>query len=433
MRRLFEPIDNAGLVVFRMLFGFLLFAETLGAILTGWVYRNLIEPEYTFPHIGFDWLQLPGWAVYAHFIAMSVLGLMVMAGYRYRLALGSFTILWTAAYLMQKVSYNNHYYLLLLVCIIMWWLPANRYASWDAKRNPTTKSTTMPRWCAVVMVLQIAIVYLFAVVSKLYPAWLDGSYIDLMLSAPNRTVFVKGVFDQHWFHLFLAWSGLAFDLLIVPALLWRRTRTIAFVAALVFHLFNAIVLQIGIFPFFALAFVLFFYPPENIRRWFLREKIRPETNCTLSSDLSAIYFFIPFFVLQLALPVRHYFIEGDVLWTEEGHRLSWRMMLRQKQAYSHYKVVDRKTGAIVPYRLEDHLTPKQIGFVSFKPDGIWQMAQYIKEHFARQNKDVAVYVTAMVSVNGGPFLPFVDSSVDLAHADWNYFGHSSWLLPEGQR
>lgn len=429
MRRLFEPIDNAALIVFRMFLGFLLFAETLGAILTGWVRRNFIDPEFTFPHIGFEWLQpLPGAGMYIYFAVMSIFGLLVMIGYRYRWSLGLFTLLWAGVYLMQKVSYNNHYYLLLLVCIIMLFLPANRYASADVKLNPSIKSTAMPRWCAWVLIFQIGIVYFFAAISKFYPQWLDGTYIRLLLTGPSRTVFVDGLFDAHWFHLFIAWSGILFDLLIIPALLCRKTRTPAFIAGLAFHLFNAIVLQIGIFPFFALSFVLFFYPPEKIRSLFLREKNNTVTDDKIAGNLGILYFFVPFFIIQMALPIRHHFIRGDVFWTEEGHRLSWRMMLRQKNAYSTYKVVDRKTNQKLPYYPEQHLTHKQLGFVSSKPDGIWQMSQYIKKHFALQGKDVSVYVTAMVSLNGGPFRSFVDSSVDMANADWNYFGHSDWIV-----
>lgn len=429
MRKLFEPIDNAALVVFRMFFGFLLFAETLGAICTGWVYRNFIQPQFTFSHIGLEWLQpLPGYGMYAYFAVMSIFGLMVMLGYRYRLSLGVFTILWAGVYFMQKESYNNHYYLLLLVCIIMWFLPANRYASLDAKRNPAIKTTAMPRWCALVLMFQISIVYFFAVVSKLYSHWLDGSYINLLLTGADRNVFVPGLFDRHWFHLFIAWSGLGFDLLIVPALLWKRTRTVAFIAALFFHLFNAIVLQIGIFPFFALSFVVFFYPPEKIRKIFLRRNEVLPSGVETYHHKAALYFFIPFFILQLALPIRHYFIKGDVLWTEEGHRLSWRMMLRQKQGYANFKVVDRKTNQPLFYSPAGHLTQKQLGFISVKPDGIWQMCQHIKTAYAAEGKDVSVYVNAMVSVNGGPFLPFVDPKVDIANAGWNYFGHSDWIL-----
>lgn len=430
MKKLFEPIDNAPLVIFRMLFGFLLFAESIGAICTGWVYRVFIQPEFTFSHIGLDWLQpLPGFGMYVYFVVMGLFGLMVMLGYRYRLGLGMFTVMWAGVYFMQKESYNNHYYLLLLVCLIMWFQPANRYASLDANRRPEIKTNQMPRWCSFVMIFQISIVYFFAVLSKLYPQWLNGEYIRLLLTTNETGVFVKGLFDQHWFHLFISWSGLLFDLLIVPALLWKRTRTIAFVGAIFFHLFNAIVLQIGIFPFFALGFVLFFYPPQTIRKVFFKNKEAfTEVDSTQTYSRNMLYFFIPYFILQLALPLRHHLIKGDVLWTEEGHRLSWRMMLRQKGGYVVYRIVDQKTGKSTLYELAKHLTPKQQGFAATKPDGIWQLSQRIKKEYAAQGQQVSVYVQALVSVNGGPLQSLIDPKVDMGSAEWDYFGHNEWIL-----
>lgn len=430
MQRFLKPIDNAALIVFRIFFGFLLFAETLGAIFTGWVKRNFIDPEFTFSHIGLEWLQpLPGNGMYFYFVLMSLLGLMVMMGYKYRLSLGAFTILWAGVYFIQKESYNNHYYLLLLVCIIMWLLPANRFASMDAKFHPEIKSAMMPRWCANVMVLQISIVYFFAAFSKFYPAWLDGTYIHLLLTGDDhREIFVKGLFDQHWFHLFLSWSGIAFDLLIIPLLMWQKSRTIALVAALFFHLFNAIVLQIGIFPFFALSFVLFFYPPEKIRKVFLRGRTVSETYYPENPPKVLVCFFMLFFAVQLLLPIRHYFIKGDVLWTEEGHRLSWRMMLRQKSGYINFKVVDKKTNSVTYYNFQEKLTPKQQGFIATKPDGIWQMCQRIKQEYAQKGQSVAIYVHAMVAVNNAPLRLFVNPETDMATAEWNYFGHSDWIM-----
>lgn len=105
---------------------------------------------------------------------------------------------------------------------------------------------------------------------------------------------------------------------------------------MIFHIFNSITLQIGIFPFFALTFALFFYEPETIRRLFLEKSQKLEDE-NLSQNLYGkriVYFLmIPYLIIQIALPLRHHFIEGDVLWTEEGHRLSWRMMLRERNGY----------------------------------------------------------------------------------------------------
>lgn len=429
LRKFYKPVDIAPLVVFRIFFGFLLFAETFGAICTGWVKNNLIEPEFTFSHIGLDWLQpLPGNGMYFYFLIMSILGLGVMLGYKYRLSLGGFTILWAGAYLMQKESYNNHYYLLLMVCIIMLMLPANRYAAIDSKLQPETKTETMPQWFSWIMIFQIAIVYFFAVVSKLYPQWLDGTFIRLLLGGKHHPDFLKGLFGQHWFHLFISWTGIIFDLLIVPFLLWKRTRTIAFISSLVFHLFNAMVLQIGIFPFFALSFAVFFYPPKTIRRLFLRKSaISTNTPNVYQKQRLLLYFFIFYFIIQLTLPLRHLFIKGPVLWTEEGHRLSWRMMLRQRDGYITFRVIDKKTRQESIYDYSK-LTSKQKNFVATKPDGTWQMAQRIKNEYARKGQDVSVFANGKISINQGPYLELIDPKVDLAAAEWDYFFHNNWIL-----
>lgn len=429
IRKLLQPIDIAPLIVFRIFLGFLLFAETFGAICTGWVTNVMIKPAFTFSHIGFEWLQpLPGNGMYFYFLIMSLLGLGVMAGYKYRWSLGLFTILWAGAYLMQKESYNNHYYLLLLVCFIMLFLPANRYCSIDAKAKPEIRQEVMPQWCSWVMILQIAIVYVFAVVSKLYPQWLDGTFIRLLLGRDHHPAFLKGLFSQSWFHLFISWSGIFFDLLIVPMLLWKKTRNLAFLSSLIFHLFNAVVLQIGIFPFFALSFVVFFYPPETIRKLFFKKKpVIETTTVSLPKQSALLYFFAVYFVIQLLLPLRHFLIEGDVLWTEEGHRLSWRMMLRQRDGHVSFRIVDHKSGTESYYDYSK-LTPKQQNFIATKPDGIWQMTQRIKKEYAAKGQKVSIFVNDMVSVNGGEYATFIDPKTDFALAKWNTFSHNDWIL-----
>ncbi|NBL64685.1 HTTM domain-containing protein [Flavobacterium sp. NST-5] len=430
IKKLFTPIDNAPLIIFRIFFGFLLAAETFGAILTGWVKDNFITPQFTFNHIGFDWLQpLPGNGMYFYFAMMGCLGIMVMLGFRYKLSLALYTILWTGSYLMQKTSYNNHYYMLILVCMMMLFLPANRYASLDAKNNREYQKLSMPAWCSYVMILQVAIVYFFATVAKFYPDWLDGTFTKNLLTNKSPYEPVQNIFNQRWFYLFIAYSGILFDLFIIPLLLWKKTRTLAFIAALIFHLFNAFTLQIGIFPFFALSFVVFFYPPEKIRKIFFVKKLPFVAKNADFERISILkFFFIPYFIIQLLLPIRHWFIKGDVLWTEEGHRLSWRMMLRSRTGYSSFKVIDKNTGKKIQYRLQEKLTPKQMAMVGDKPDAIWQMAQRIKKEFTQKGIEVSVFVRCNVSVNQRPFKPLINPEVDLANAEWNYFFHNDWIL-----
>lgn len=431
MKKLFQPIDNAPLIIFRIFFGFLLAAETFGAILTGWVKKNFIDPKFTFSHIGMEWLQpLPGYGMYFYFATMGVLGVLVMIGWKYRWSLGAYTVLWTISYWMQKTSYNNHYYMLILVCLIMIFLPANRYASLDAKKNPNIKSLSMPKWCSWVMILQVAIVYFFATVAKFYPDWLDGTFTKNLLANKSPYPFVQEIFNQKWFYLFIAYMGILFDGLIVPMLLWKRTRTLAFVASLVFHLFNAVTLQIGIFPFFALSFAVFFYPPEKIRKIFFKKKPELDLEKEPVDEKKSVllYFFLPYFVIQILLPVRHWFIKGDVLWTEEGHRLSWRMMLRSRSGYSSFRIYDKKTNHRIFYDFNSELTQKQLNMIGEKPDAIWQLAQRIKKEYAQKGIDVSVFVDCNVSINRKPYLKLINPDVDLAQAEWNYFSHNDWIL-----
>ncbi|MGQ2983450.1 HTTM domain-containing protein [Flavobacterium sp.] len=430
MKCLFREIDNAPLVIFRIFLGFLLACETFGAILTGWVKSNLVDVKFTFSHIGMEWLQpLPGNGMYYYFAAMGVLGLLVMIGFKYRLSIGLFTILWAGAYFMQKTSYNNHYYLLLLVCFIMFFLPAHRYASIDAKLDASIRKLTMPAWCSWIMIAQVSIVYFYATVAKFYPGWLNGSFTHDLLERSVSDPGLKAFMTEKWFYLFIAYAGIAFDMLVVPLLLYRRTRTAALIASVVFHIFNAITLQIGIFPFFALSFVVFFYPPEKMRSLFLKRK--PQVTAYEQTDEGTNilrYVMLPYLAVQLLLPLRHHLIKGDVLWTDEGHRLSWRMMLRSRSGDTDLRVVDKKNGNQLYYGVNQDLTHKQSSTMETHPDMIWQMAQRIHDHYEKEGVDVAVYADTYVSVNNGKFLRLIDQNADLAAADWDHLFHCDWIL-----
>lgn len=430
MKFLFKAIDNSPLVVFRIFFGFLVACESFGAIFTGWVKRILIDPQVTFSFIGFEWLKpLPGFGMYFYFIAMGVFGLAIMLGYRYRIAIISYTILWAGVYFMQKTAYNNHYYLLLLISFLMIFLPSNSYASLDVRQNRIKEENTMPYWISLLFIIQVAIVYVFASIAKFYPDWLDGTFTRNLLADSTNVITLKKLFLQKWFYLFIAYMGIIFDLLIVPLLLFKKTRMLALLASLTFHLFNAIFLEIGIFPFFALTFALFFYEPETIRSVFLRRKTSIETDNGHSNyyGKKIVYFLIiPYLIIQLLLPLRHHFIEGDVLWTEEGHRLSWRMMLRERNGFIHIRIKDLKTGEESLYDYRKNLTDKQIQNLATKPDFIWQYCQYIKKEF--KGKEIAIFIDCKNSINRKEYKTLIDPKFDMAKAKWDYFRHNEWLL-----
>ncbi|MDR6299929.1 HTTM domain-containing protein [Mesonia maritima] len=429
---LFKQVDSSALIVFRVCFGLLITIEAWGAIFTGWIRRTLIEPTFTFNFIGLDFLQpLPGNGMYYYYAVMGLFGVFVTLGYKYRFSMASYTLMWSCVYFMQKSSYNNHYYLLILICIFMLIVPAHRYFSVDVKQKPALKKFSMPNWVNIFIILQLWIVYTYASVAKLYPDWLDGTVPALLMKSKQDYWLIGDFLQNDWVPGVITYFGLIFDLIVVPCLLWKPTRKPIFIAAIFFHLFNSIVFQIGIFPYLSLAFCLFFFPAKSIQQRFLpKKKFYELEEVTVPNYKPALVsFFVIWFLLQLCLPLRHWFIPDNVLWTEEGHRLSWRMMLRSKSGHSTFTIVDNNTGKkiIVPKR--NYLSKKQMGIVSTKPDVIWQFCQRLKKEYEEKGEDISIYVNAKVRVNNRPSQPLIDPNVDMAKAEWNYFSHNDWILP----
>lgn len=428
---LFKRVDNTALSLWRIALGFLLAAEGFGAIATGWVKKVMVEPAFTFNFIGFDFLQpLPGNGMYYYYALMGIFGLLIMVGYKYRWSMAAYALMWMCVYLMQKSAYNNHYYLMMLLCWIMVFFPANRYLSIDAKKEGF-KKYHMPQWVSVVFIFHIWIVFTYAAIAKIYPQWLDGSVPALFMKAKANYWLIGDWLQQQWVHYGIAYFGIAFDLFIIPMFLWKKTRKIAFGLSLFFHLFNSAVFQVGIFPYMSIAFSLFFFQPKTLIQLFkLKRPVYNEVKYQYPSLKNwGIAFFSIYFIIQLLLPLRHWVIKGPVLWTEEGHRLSWRMMLRTRSGQLVFWVKDKSTGEkkIYPYR--QLVSSKQINSLKTKPDFMWQMAQRIKKMEAAQGRDVGVYVTSNIKINEGGYYPFIDPEVDLAAVKWKPFKHHEWILP----
>lgn len=429
---LFKQIDNSALIVFRWVFGLLIALEAYGAIFTGWIKRTLIEPQQTFNFIGLDFLQpLPGDGMYYYFALMGTFGVFVMIGYKYRFSMSCYTLMWACVYFMQKSSYNNHYYLLILLCLIMIALPAHRWASMDAWLKPSLKKIHMPRWIVLIIILQLWIVYTYASVAKMYPDWLDASVARNLMASKKDYWLVGEFLQQSWVHYSIAYVGLLFDLLVIPLFLWKHTRWFIFGASIFFHLFNSFIFQIGIFPYLSLAFALFFFTTETLNKRFLWKKPHYDGNEVIVPDYKPALITVAsfWFVLQIGLPLRHWLIKDNVLWTEEGHRLSWRMMLRSKSAQTNFFIVNTLTGDRAPVNKAQYLSSKQLRSVASKPDCMWQFAQRLKKEYAEKGIPIEVYVTSKISVNRRPYVPFIDPNVDLANTEWNYFWHNDWILP----
>lgn len=425
---LFKPIDHVQITLWRILFGLVLVFECFGSNLVGWTNEVFISPPlFTFNFIGFDWLQpLPGNGMYLYFIAMGLMGVAITLGWRYRLFMPLFTIGWMGLYFMHKTSYNNHHYLMMLLCIMMCFTPGNVNLSLDAKQGRVVRRSTLPaifKWQFLVLFI---IVYTYASVAKWYPDWMDGTVSKLMFSTKTDMPVIGPIYEWRYTSIIVAWGGILYDLLVIPALLWKPTRKAAFIVSILFHIFNSITFQIGTFPYMMIGASVLFFPPETIRKVF---RVKHKANEVESRQFSPkiqqrlTWLFIAFMSVQILLPLRLFAIPGNVFYTEEGHRLSWRMMLRIKYGTIGFRV--EKDGETIHHDAKSDMTKYQFQHMTTHPDIIWQYCQYLKKIYGQ---DAEIYVNAWVALNNRNHQQLIDPTYDMAKAKWHIFGHEEWIL-----
>jgi len=178
-----KPISIYPLVYFRILFGFLMFCEGVGAVLIGWVQEHYVEPRYNFGYIGLEWIKpLPGYGMVYLYLVMALLGFLIMVGWRYKITSFLFFLLFGYSFFCEKTHYLNHHYLIFLISGLMVLLPAHRNISLDVRRRPELKSEVAPQWTLWLFRIQLLFVYFYAGVAKIQPDWLAAKSMSIWMS-----------------------------------------------------------------------------------------------------------------------------------------------------------------------------------------------------------------------------------------------------------
>lgn len=450
LNRFFEPIDAAFLAVFRMMFGGVMLFEAVnyGAFLClDCFYR---EPDFLFKYHHFEWVVLlPGAGLELVFVAMGLSALGVMLGCFYRLSALVLVLTFGYLFLLDQALYLNHFYLALLFASILVFLPAHRLWSIDATRRPQLRSETVPAWCRWWLLVQVEVVLLYAGLVKLNSDWLQLEPMRLWMN--NRSHDAAPIFQwltQDWGIAAASYGSIVLHLIGAPLLLFRRTRLIVFCAYVVFHLTNAMVFNIGIFPFMTIAATLILFDPNWPRQFFRflqsRFKLLEGRNLERSTRspsvvesgqtatrLIILAFVASWLVVQIAVPLRHHFRPGNVAWNEDGHRFSWRMKLRSKRGTAQF-YLRYDDGSLLDVNVHDHLTRKQANKMACIPDLIWQFAQFVEEEYRRSDvDDPAVYVITRCSLNTRESVPLVSELVDLTSIPRTE-PTNNWLLPNSK-
>lgn len=433
----------APLAVFRAAFGAILFISTCRFIAKGWVYDFYIKPKFHFPFLGFEWLHPAGpFMMYTIYGIMALSALFICVGLFYRIAAPVFFLLFCYAELLDKTYYLNHYYLVTICSFLLILVPAHRYFSLDTLRRPALRSTQVPAWTILIFKYQLCIIYCCAGLSKLTRDWLfDAMPLKIWLPAKSTLPLIGPLLRYECTAYLFSWASALFDLSITFLLLNKASRRLAYLLVIIFHVLTALLFQIGMFPWLMMSATLIFFSdnfhirtinkiralfsvpvPQQQAERFL--PVKPQLQ-NVQLVLLAIYF-----LLQVIIPFRYLLYPGSLLWTEEGFRFSWRVMLMEKGGTSFFYVKDGSTGKKFEVNNSAFLTAYQERMVETQPDMILQYAHILKQQYQLQGiAHPEVTVQSYVSLNGHGSRLFIDSTVDLAEEQETWFGHKKWILP----
>jgi len=423
-----------------MLFG------TTRFLLKGWVNDLYIAPKFHFTYLGFGWVKpLPGEWMYLPFFLLILASIGVILGFRYRLSAILLFVCFTYIELLDKANYLNHYYFVSIMAFLLCWLPAHADFSIDAKMHPEIRRSAVPGWTILILQVQLGIVYCCAGIAKLESDWLfHAQPLRTWLQAFRDTPYIGSWFASAWLAFLFSWFGCIYDLTIPFFLSFRKTRPVAYFFVVVFHIATWLLFPIGVFPWVMIFSTLIFFPAPFHEKWigFLKRitdwNSENKTGSTLIPQRKQLITWLigSWLVFQVLVPFRYLLYPGNLFWTEEGFRFSWRVMLMHKDGYATFYVVDPKTSGSIQIRSEDYLTDSQIDQMATQPDMILQFAHHLGEQFrdtvityGEQRVHLhrpAVEAEVFVTLNGRPNQLYISRKTNLMNETYT-LKHRTWV------
>jgi vitamin K-dependent gamma-carboxylase len=433
--------------------------QTTQLLYSGAWLHEYVTPELRVPLWPLDPLLLHGQDdLAALFVGIAALSLLFAAGVAHRpvgLALGALLVVQHA---QDGSLYLNHHYLITLLVFVL-------------AAAPKAGPDGAPAWALGLLRFHVVVPYVFAGLAKLDPDWLAGRPLDLWMPRRAADPWVGAAATWAATPLLMAWCSLLLDLFAPLALRLPRARAAAWAVLLLFHTLNSRLFNIGVFPWMMLWITPVLLPPDTLRRmasdarrpallaaagagaaigglwpssfawmhvlveawgcfvlaWLLTAAQEPERP-TWTRPPALV---IAWCALHLLVPLRHLAIPGDVAWTEEGHRYSWRMLLRDKDVTeAALEVTDPATGERWYLRGDQLVAPHQVTDTFGRPDLLLAAARSVAERYAAAGRPgLQVRARSRVSLNGRPPALLVDPDVDLAAISPHDWPPAPWIRP----
>ena len=294
------------------------------------------------------------------------------------------------------------------------------------------------RWNIDIIKFLLVMLYFYAGLAKINSDWLlNAMPLQLWLPGKYELPLIGSIVGEKWFAYLMSWCGMLFDLSIGFLLLFKKTRHYAYFFVVVFHLLTAIFFpSIGMFPYIMITSTLIFLSPEfhfkiikKFRQILNIKKKVVKKDTLLNGNIFTKSILVILLILQLLIPLRHNLYEGELFWTEQGYKFSWRVMLVEKKGNISFTVVDEKSDKRTVVNNEDYLTPFQEKQMSFQPEMILQFAHYLKSEFKKNGYEKPnITVDSYVNLNGRLSRRFIKKDVNLLQYKES-FKHKDWIIP----
>lgn len=444
---LYAPSSVLSMSVLRISFGLFVMwqANKKGVVIFTGTGLDGFDFKYPF----FSWVhgspELAGPLTIAWFIS----GFLVSTGLLFRIS-GPFCFIITLySYLIAAERYLNHEYMELIFLFLLSLSPAHYRLSIDSYIWKFPK--VAPTFFLFALKIQTEIILIYAGLVKINYDWLHLQPLSNWLAAKSDLVFFGNVWLNSWGVAVGAYGIILLHILGAPLMFWKKTRLPVFIVYSGFHIINSQIFPIDIFPWMTIACSTLFFSADwpaqildKIRQWTSGATAVQNGNLNTADNLkkfdsnalnnSLIAVLTIWIVSQALLPIRSVLYTGDVDWTGEGHRFSWRMMLEQRNCpVLSFVIIDKKVGKVIFSDIKTLLNDrKKLNYVCKQPDHIVQVAHALKDIYIKEGQlsgEAAVHLYSMRSLNYRKPTLYVDPMRDLSNESILSWGYT-WLNRE---
>jgi hypothetical protein len=424
-----KEVSAAPLISFRLIFGALMIFSTIRFMYLGWIEDHYVDPIFHFKYWGFEWVEpISRAGLYAvHFvIIISALFIMFSRGILYRIGAIALFLSFTYTELIDLTYYLNHYYFVSLICLALIFLPAH------VSPFSNLKQQTIKHAGLFALKFHIALLYVYAGLAKINYDWLiEALPLRIWVPANDKLPMIGELFTWEVTPYLFSWIGMLFDTFIIFFLIYKPTRLLAYIAVVIFHTLTGLMFQIGVFPLVMMGIVTIFFSNEWHQKFIrLVVPIKKEAHLVASPKAGKTINYIlgVYLVLHLLFPWRYLLYKGDLFWTEEGYRYSWRVMLMEKAGTATFYVKDTQTGREGVVDNREFLNDHQEKQMAMQPDMILQFAHFLGQHYEKQGVyQPEVRAEVYVTLNARPSRLLIDPQRDLLK-ETDTFAPKDWIL-----